>query len=49
VYQDVEADSEVGVVEARSLFGLFLKNPGRLEKKYKRYKILFHSLQNVLS
>ena len=40
VYQDVEADSELGAVEARSLLGFFLKNPGRLIPLGKKYKLL---------
>ena len=50
VYQDVEAGSEIGAVEARSLLGFFLKNPGRLiplGKKYKLLKMPFHTVENL--
>lgn len=50
MYQDVEADSELGAVEARSLLGFFFKNPGRLiplRKKYKLLKMPFPTVENV--
>ena len=50
MYQDVEADSELGAVEARSLPGFFLKNPGRLiGKKYKLLKMPFHTVETLSS
>ena len=52
MYQDVEADSELGAVEARSLLGFFLKNPGRLiplGKKYKLLKMPFHTVEKLSS
>lgn len=50
MYQDVEADSEPGAVEARSLLGFFFKNPGRLiplRKKYKLLKMPFPTVETV--